>query len=166
MSTNEEWIRNRDLTFEKRNKKQYEEYLEKEERFKDDLEEIIDGFKGRTIQKVYISDKIPNTDNIFPSWSIIIEFTDGTGVFLVDNQPICCEDRYIKTEDNLEYLVGSRFHDVVISETLEDQRSIDDIKETTFIRILTDKAPAVFCAYNIHSGCYSGLDLTIGWFIQ
>jgi hypothetical protein len=79
-----------------------------------------------------------------------------------DNRQMCCEERYITTDDDLSYFTSTTIIDIDLSEVNssndDDTGHNHDIK---FLRISTDKGVIVFESHNKHNGAYGGFNICI-----
>jgi hypothetical protein len=105
---------------------------------------------GKVIEKVMLAYDHESRE------SIIIIFTDGTALNLFDDGQQCCEKRWLASDDKSEDVAGGVLMDVQMEEGVDDEGS-EDILQSQFIRIITDKAPYVVTAYNKHNGSYDGI---------
>lgn len=100
---------------------------------------------GKVIKKVSLEDN-----------KLVFKFTDGTGLNLFDNGQLCCEDRYMKTDDDLSYYGGATLLDF----ELKDGPDIDakyGIHEVQFLDVKTSVGTFQVANHNEHNGYYSGL---------
>ena len=87
-----------------------------------------------------------------------LEFSDGTGVCIFDDGQTCCEYRYITTDDDLGYYIGSSLTDIEVA----DGSSIEvdgEWHETQFLRVATSAGMFVCETHNEHNGYYGGFCL-------
>lgn len=102
---------------------------------------------GKRITKMRLRDDV-----------LTIRLEDGTGVALEDKGQSCCESRYMRTDDDLEYFDGA----VLLG---GETRSAPDVAydygyhEVQFLVIKTDKGDATFSSHNEHNGYYGGFSI-------
>jgi len=72
-----------------------------------------------------------------------------------DDGQSCCERRYLHTDDDLQYYVGSLFWDVNQTEApnIEDQY---DVHEVSFLQVKTSLGVFTIETHNEHNGYYGG----------
>ena len=89
-----------------------------------------------------------------------ISFADGKTIELWDNGQSCCEHRYMRTDDNLEALVGGKLARIEAksSPNIEDG---SEEHEVVFVEVGTDQAFITISNHNEHNGYYGGFGLTI-----
>ena len=90
-----------------------------------------------------------------------LRFTDGTRVDLWDNGQSCCENRYMTTDDDLKSLIGGRLTRIEAKSGGDVDYGHEDVHETVFVEIGTDKAFVTLCNHNEHNGYYGGFALTL-----
>lgn len=82
-----------------------------------------------------------------------------TQVEIFDAGQTCCENRYITTDDELNYYKKA----LIKSIELVDRGSTEENKfmdhDLQFLRIHTDKGTIVFETHNIHNGYYGGFNI-------
>lgn len=93
---------------------------------------------------------------------ICLIFDNGKEIIIKDDGQSCCESRYMTTDDNIENLVGG-----VLTRIKEKpgnygtEGEYDDVHETVFLEIGTDKGFVTIVNHNEHNGYYGGFALTI-----
>lgn len=90
-----------------------------------------------------------------------IDFEDGTKIDIWDDGQSCCESRYLRTDDNLNDIVGGTLTEIKVKEVKDDEDGDDDCHEIMFLELVTDKGSVVFSAHNEHNGYYGGFGMTI-----
>jgi len=88
-----------------------------------------------------------------------ILFADDGLLKLWDSARTCCETRWIHTDDDLDYLSGSRIMNIEVAEGSMDEDENGYVEECEFLRIITNKGTATFSFYNNHNGYYGGISL-------
>lgn len=78
---------------------------------------------------------------------------DGTKMRLYDSEEICCEERYMRTDDNLADFVGAKLlgAEVKPGPTMSDEYGEHEIR---FLDVKTDKGVFQMACHNEHNGCY------------
>ena len=110
-------------------------------------EEIVDAIKSalnKTIEKVWLEEN-----------ELLFEFTDGTNLKLYDNGQSCCEDRYMRTDDNLSEYEGAKLLDFELKNA-PSQENIYGAHEIQFLDVITDKGIFQMANHNEHNGYYGG----------
>lgn len=85
-------------------------------------------------------------------------FDSGRTVTIFDDGQSCCENRYMRTDDNLEEYIGSTF----LGHELREGPEVDDgygIHEQAFLVVKTDRGNVTFSNHNEHNGYYGGFVL-------
>lgn len=103
---------------------------------------------GRTISKVSIVNN-----------ALVIVFDCESKLSIWDGGQECCESRYMDTDDDLNFYVGSIFLGVDISEVEYKDTKSDDYHDQVFVRILTTRGDFTLVTHNEHNGYYGGFDL-------
>lgn len=87
-----------------------------------------------------------------------ITFTDGKTLSIGD-EPQCRENRYMHSDDDLDYYVGA----ALLGVTVEDGPCVDDdydVHEEQFLHVKTSRGSFTIVSHNEHNGYYRGFDLT------
>jgi hypothetical protein len=77
-----------------------------------------------------------------------------------DDARSCCEERFLDTDDDLSYFIGSKligFEERDVEIEKEDDH--DECHEVTFIEVETSKGSFTVQAHNQHNGYYGGIFL-------
>lgn len=85
-------------------------------------------------------------------------FKNGVKMSMWDNGQSCCENRYMRTDDDLSEFTNTIFKDIEIA----DAPSIDDggeCHDVQFLRIHTGKGIFVMSNHNEHNGYYGGFSI-------
>lgn len=80
---------------------------------------------------------------------------------LHDNGQDCCEHRYMTTDDDLSYYVGSKLLSVHVAEGPELTDGVDDCHDTQFLIVTTAKGAFTIVSHNEHNGYYGGFDIDV-----
>jgi len=91
-------------------------------------------------------------------------FEDGSKVMLFDDGQGCCENRYMRTDDNLAEFVGSKLLGAAIKkapsvETGDECHDVEFLEthDVEFLEVQTDRGVFTMAIHNEHNGYY-------GWF--
>lgn len=110
--------------------------------------EAVRGAVGKTIASVALDND-----------ELVLRFTDGTGIKLVDEGQSCCEYRYMRTDDILTDYIGAEFRGAEI----KDAPEVDDgctVHEVQFLEVQTSKGVFTMSSHNEHNGYYGGFWIT------
>lgn len=86
-------------------------------------------------------------------------FEDGSKLKLFDDGQICCESRYMRTDDNLSAFVGSKLLDAEVRGAPDEPNEYGDVHEVAFLIITTDKGAFTMATHNEHNGYYGGFSI-------
>lgn len=91
-----------------------------------------------------------------------LNFEGGPVLELRDDGQLCCEHRYMRTDDDLSYYAGSAF---LGAETRDGGVSEDegygDVHQIQFLDVRTDRGVFTLSSHNKHNGFYGGFSLTV-----
>ena len=104
---------------------------------------------NKTIEKAWIDDN-----------SLFLHFADGSVVELADEGQSCCEHRFMRTDDDLSELSGSKLLGFELKSTSRERDEFD-VHEIQFLDIITSKGIFQLANHNIHNGYYGGFAVTI-----
>lgn len=90
-----------------------------------------------------------------------LTFLDGTKIAIWDNGQSCCESRYMRTDDNIQSLVGHTLARIEIKEAAAETDEDGGTHEICFVEIGTDDGFVTISNHNEHNGYYDGFGLTI-----
>lgn len=87
--------------------------------------------------------------------SLIIKFTDNSGISFRDEGQSCCEHRYMNCDDDLSVYIGSKF---LRAELLPVQYDDEEYgaHEIQFLKIETSNGWFKVSNHNSHNGYYGG----------
>ena len=105
--------------------------------------------QGKTISEISFSEE-----------SLILKFSDGTGIKIFDDGQSCCENRYMTTNDDIQSFVGSKFLNAEIREAPNAPYEYGE-HEVQFLLINTDKGTFAIETHNEHNGYYGGFAIAI-----
>ena len=112
-------------------------------------EESVKAFNsgvGKTIVSLSIGD-----DN-----ALHFAFEDGTKFKVFDDGQSCCEDRYMRTDDDLAYYVGAQLLGVEVSFAPNETDEYGLEHEVQFVKMQTSKGVFTLANHNEHNGYYGG----------
>jgi hypothetical protein len=93
-----------------------------------------------------------------------LSFTDETGIRFWDSGQSCCESRYMRTDDDLDFLIGAKFLGAELKEApdegFEDEFS-EDVHEVQFLEIKTNLGSVVLSSHVEHNGYYGGFAIEV-----
>jgi hypothetical protein len=119
-------------------------------------EETVSAYKqslGKAITKVWLGE-----DN-----ALHLRFTDSAGIRVLDNGQSCCEERYMRTDDDLSHFVGARFTGAELKPATfaPSENEWDEPHEIQFLEIHTDRGSFTMANHNVHNGYYGGFAIEI-----
>jgi len=87
-------------------------------------------------------------------------FDDETKIKIFDDRQSCCETRYMTTDDDLDYFVGTELTGIEIKEAPNepDERGEHEVQ---FLEVLTNKGSFKMANHNEHNGYYGGFEIKI-----
>lgn len=85
---------------------------------------------------------------------LVFTFDDGSKMELYDDAQSCCEHRYMSTDDDLSYYVGSK----LMSAATQSGPSIEacEYHDTEFLIVTTSVGSFTVVNHNEHNGYYGG----------
>lgn len=114
-------------------------------------EESVNAFKnsvGKKISTLYLG-----SDD-----ALHFEFEDSSRIAIYDNGQSCCEHRYMRTDDDLNYYIGSNFLDAELRDA-PDVEDGGDVHEVQFLLITTSNGVFTMASHNEHNGYYGGFSI-------
>lgn len=114
--------------------------------------ETVDNFlrvKGKEISSLEIKDN-----------ELLVGFSDGDKIKIFDNGQSCCENRYMSTDDDLNYYIGSKLLDGELADGGEKGDEYD-VHEQQFLKITTSKGVFTIVNHNEHNGYYGGFSVVV-----
>jgi hypothetical protein len=109
---------------------------------------VVKSSVGKTIDSVKIKDD-----------TLVLKFTDRTGLVLWDNGQTCCESRYMVCDDNLVEFENATFLGVEVQDGESLPNGGED-HEVQFLRIKTSLGDIVCSNHNEHNGYYGGFSIS------
>jgi hypothetical protein len=91
--------------------------------------------------------------------ALVLTFEDESTLTALDEAQCCCEARYMRTDDNLDDLVGCKLLDFEIKDAPSVEED-DDIHEVQFLEVKTDKGCVTMASHNEHNGYYGGFAIS------
>ncbi len=86
------------------------------------------------------------------------EFSDGSKMKLSDDGQMCCETRYMRTDDNLADYVGAKFLGAEIKDAPDEYGEYGE-HEVQFLEVQTDRGVFTMASHNEHTGYYGGFSI-------
>ena len=90
-----------------------------------------------------------------------LSFDDRTKIAIWDAGQSCCENRYMTTDDDVQYLVGSRLIRIEEKPGPDEYDDENEVHETCFVEVGTDQGFITLVTHNVHNGYYGGFALEI-----
>lgn len=87
-------------------------------------------------------------------------FEDGSGIRFHDEGQSCCESRYMRTDDEISWLVGKKFKGAEIKDAPGESRDCGE-HEIQFLEIQTPRGVVTISNHNEHNGYYGGFALRV-----
>lgn len=102
-------------------------------------------FYGKTIKRITCGGS-----------DVVVYLENGTIAFVSD-EPDCCANHYMRTDEKLEEYFGAKLLGAVVKTKVKHEDRGDDVLETMFFEIKTSKGAIDFSSHNSHNGYYSGV---------
>ena len=112
-----------------------------------ELNELSD-LIGLTIARIHLEE----------GYKLILAFTNGNAVRIKDQFSLCCESRFMRTDDDLTDIIGGRILGIEIKPCATYTESMEP-GEIEFLEIATDKGFVTISNHNDHNGYYGGFDI-------
>jgi len=93
--------------------------------------------------------------------ALVMGFDDGTKIKFFDNGQSCCESRYMRTDDDLQYYMGAKLLDATIDPGLSTDVEYGTVHEIQFLNIKTSKGVFTMSSHNEHNGYYGGFSIEV-----
>lgn len=106
---------------------------------------------GKTISRLTLDDE---------GGYITIDFNDGTNLRVADEGQSCCENRYMRTDDDMQHFVGAKLTGLEIKEAPNEPDEYGD-HEIQFLEVQTDRGVFTMASHNEHNGYYGGFYITL-----
>ena len=117
---------------------------------------LMPDFVGKKIAKIYIDPDYNNGDG-----GLVIEFEDNKKIILFDDNRQSSESRFIHSDDDLSWHMGSVFQGIQIKNIKDTRDEYDCKHEIQFVHVLTETDILVVETHNVHEGHYGGFNLKI-----
>ena len=92
--------------------------------------------------------------------TIQLTFEDGSKLKLWDAGQSCCEQRYMRTDDDLPYHVGAELKDLELREgPSESEGEYESCHDIEFLLLTTSKGVITMANHNEHNGYYGGFSV-------
>jgi hypothetical protein len=101
---------------------------------------------NKTIEKTWLDEE----EN-----KLYFRFSDGTGLCLFDDGQSCCEERYMRTDDDLREFAGAKLLDFELKDAPNQEDEWGE-HEIQFLDVVTDKGVFQIANHNEHNGYYGG----------
>lgn len=91
---------------------------------------------------------------------LIFVFKDGSSIFIQDLGQSCCEQRYMRTDDNLNDYIGAK----LLGAGIKNAPNLPDTSgehEIQFLEITTSKGSFTMSNHNEHNGYYGGFAIRV-----
>ena len=93
--------------------------------------------------------------------TLVMRFTDGTGLRFWDDGQSCCESRYMNCDDDLSAHVGAVFTGAELRNGPSVEGEYGEAKDCQFLLVNTDRGTFTVANYNEHNGYYGGFAVEI-----
>ena len=118
----------------------------------EDTVKAIQGALGKEIAEIELR-KGEDYEDYYDA--LCLTFVDETKIIIFDDGQSCGEERYMTTDDDLQYFVGATFLDTEIAEA-PDVEGDSEVHEVQFLNIKTSKGVFTMETHNRHNGWYGG----------
>ena len=112
-------------------------------------DKIVKRYYGKTISSIELNEDV-----------LRMKFNDSTEFELSFDQ-CCCEERFMSTDDDLNYYIGSKFTGAALQNLHIEEETNDAYHEVAFLNISTSLCVFTIDSHNKHNGYYSGFCLRI-----
>ncbi len=93
---------------------------------------------------------------------LMLSFEDNIKINIFDDGQSCCENRYMRTDDDVKTLIGHTLRSIEVKQAESESLSeYGDEHEICFLEITTDDGFITISNHNEHNGYYGGFGLTI-----
>jgi hypothetical protein len=113
-------------------------------------EETVNAVKeslGKKINRVWLDEE---------NDTLRFELEDGSNLTLWDGGQSCCENRYMRTDDDLNEYCGSTLLDLELKSGPDQEDEYGECHEIQFLDVKTDKGIFQMANHNEHNGYYGG----------
>lgn len=109
---------------------------------------------GRRIESITL-------DNVTYPNTLVLRFTDGTGLRIEDNGQECCENRYMTLDDATAPFIGAAFLGIEVKPVIEPEGEYNYSHEIAFLEIQTAIGCFTLANHNEHNGYYGGFYIVV-----
>jgi len=111
--------------------------------------DIVKESLGKMIKRTYMEND-----------KLCLEFTDEKTILIFDDGQSCCEERYMMTDDDLDYYKDCEFINLEL-QAAADIKDESEMHEVQFVLITTSLGVFTMATHNIHNGYYSGFSVVV-----
>jgi hypothetical protein len=90
---------------------------------------------------------------------LLISFTNGRSLGIMDTGQSCCESRYMTCDDDLSGHAGGYLLSIDLAAGGGDVDDTYECHETQFVKVQTTKGSFTLVTHNAHNGYYGGFSL-------
>ena len=116
-----------------------------------EIKDFIAGLNERTIADIRMEE----------DHTLLIEMDNGDLIEIEDQGQQCCEWRYMTTDDDLAYFIGSDLIDIEIRDGGNSHSGCGEMDELQFLVITTALGVFTIENHNEHNGYYGGFNVVI-----
>jgi hypothetical protein len=116
----------------------------------EESEPTVAGALGKVIRTIVLDEKVTEDG------ALVLTFTDGSVLCLLDAGRSCCESRYLTTDDDLPSFAGATFTGLEVLSGPDNEDDDYGVHETAFLHVRTDRGTIVVTTHNEHNGYYGG----------
>ena len=109
----------------------------------------------------YYGLKITNAVFLDAADRLQLTFENGKRVYISDCASLCCEARYMTTDDDVAVLVGGALRRIEVKEGPSEHIDKWEEHDTCFVEVGTDDAHVVLTTHNKHNGYYGGFNVMV-----
>lgn len=106
-------------------------------------------YEGQVIKSISMEDN-----------ALFIGFENGKTIRVWDDGQSCCESRYMRTDDDIQYLVGKKLVSITAKDAPNEPNEWGE-HEVCFVEVMTNDGFITISNHNEHNGYYGGFGLTI-----
>lgn len=112
--------------------------------------ENLNTYVGKVIESVVLLDDV-----------LHFVFRDGPKMRLSDEEGICCEHRYMTTDDDLSFYSGAKLVGIEVRNAPDIEDESGDVHEIQFLEVMTNRGCFTMATHNEHNGYYGGFCVRI-----
>lgn len=116
--------------------------------------ESVDAFTS-VIGKKIVSLSLGDDD------ALHFEFADGSKIKIFDDGQTCCESRYMRTDDDLGFFIGSELLGAEIKDGPSIDDGFDEVHDVRFLEVQTSNGVFTMSSHNEHNGYYGGFAIRV-----